>query len=68
MPGGMFLTCLFIGGVVMNEMNNDLKKNSLKININDKMVTLKFTSEPNIGVADFVKKTLINAFLIKETK
>ncbi|CUX62642.1 hypothetical protein BN3590_02749 [Clostridium sp. C105KSO15] len=50
----------------MNEMNNDLKKNSLKIIINDKMVTLKFTPEPNTEVAEFIKKTLLNSFLIKK--
>lgn len=52
----------------MNEMDNDIKKNSLRIIVNDKMVTLKFTSEPNIEVSDFIKKTLINAFLIKGSK
>jgi len=50
----------------MNEINNDLKKNSLKLTINDKLVTLTFASEPNLEVAEFIKKTLTNAFLLKK--
>jgi hypothetical protein len=49
----------------MNEINNDLKKNSLKLTINDKLVTLTFAPEPNIKVAEFIKKTLINSWLQK---
>ena len=30
------------------------------------MITLTFASEPNIEVAEFIKKTLINSFLIKD--
>ncbi|WP_158585012.1 hypothetical protein [Lacrimispora algidixylanolytica] len=49
----------------MNEINNDLKKNSLKLTINDKLVTLTFTPEPNIEVAELIKKSLFNSFLMK---
>lgn len=49
----------------MNTINNDQKKNSLKIIINSKTVTLKFAPEPNPEAADFIKKILINAFLVK---
>lgn len=41
------------------------KQNSLKIIINGKLVTLIFQSAPNNEAADFIKKTLINAYLIK---
>ena len=50
----------------MNEINNDLKKNSLKLTINDKLVTLTFAPEPNLEMAKFIKKTLISSFLIKK--
>ncbi|WP_164473193.1 hypothetical protein [Clostridium sp. E02] len=49
----------------MNEINNELRKKSIKLTINDKIITLTFASEPNIEVAEFIKKTLINSFLIK---
>lgn len=49
----------------MKEINNDLEKNSLKLTINDKLVTLTFVTEPNLEVAELIKKTLINYFLIK---
>lgn len=48
----------------MNIINNDQKK-TMKIIINSKTVTLKFAQEPNHQAADFIKKTLINAFLVK---
>jgi hypothetical protein len=50
----------------MIEINNDLEKNSLKLTINDKLVTLTFALEPNLEVAELIKKTLINSFLIKK--
>lgn len=46
----------------MNEINNDLKKNSLKLTINNKLVTLTFAQKPNLEVAEFIKKTLINSW------
>lgn len=60
------LKVLQIGGIVMYEIYNDLKKNSLKLIINDKLVTITFAPEPNLEVAEFIKKTLINSFLIKK--
>lgn len=49
----------------MNEIDSDLKKKSLKLTINDKLVTLTFASEPNLEVAEYIKRTLINSFFIK---
>lgn len=37
----------------------------MKIIINGKLVTLLFAHDPNTKAADFIKKTLINAFLVK---
>lgn len=50
----------------MSEINNDLKNSSLKLTINDRLVTLTFAPEPNLEVAEFIKKTLINSYLIKK--
>ncbi len=49
----------------MKITKNDQKQDSLKIVINGKLVTLLFAPDPNTEAADFIKKTLINAFLIK---
>ena len=49
----------------MNEINNDIKEKSLKLTINNKLVTLTFAPEPNLEVAEFIKKTLINSWLQK---
>lgn len=49
----------------MKTMKNEQKQDSLKIIINGKPVTLQFAPEPNPEAADFIKRTLINAFLIK---
>lgn len=49
----------------MKTTNEGQKQDSLKIIINGKSVTLQFKSDPNIEAANFIKKTLINAFLIK---
>jgi len=54
-----------MGGAVVNIIKNDQKRDSLKIIINGKPVTLLFDRDPNIEAADFIKKTLINAFLVK---
>ena len=64
--GNMQTTGGQVGGIAMNEINNDLKKNSLKLTINDKLVTLTFAPEPNLEVAELIKKTLITSFLIKK--
>jgi hypothetical protein len=44
---------------------NDKKEECLKITVNGKCVTLFFAPEPNREAADFIKKTLINAYLLK---
>lgn len=49
----------------MKTAKNDQKQDSMKITINGKPVTLLFAPEPNPKAADFIKKTLINAYLIK---
>lgn len=49
----------------MKTIETNQKKNTMKIIINGKPVTLFFISEPNNEAADFIKKTLINAYLIK---
>lgn len=49
----------------MNEIKKDLKKNYLKLTINDKLVTLTFAPEPNLEVAEFIKRILITSFLVK---
>lgn len=41
------------------------KQETMKITVNGKTVTLFFMSEPNHEAADFIKKTLLNAYLIK---
>ena len=46
-------------------MKNDQKKDSLKIVINGKPVKLMFVTDANTEAADFIKKTLINAYIIK---
>lgn len=45
----------------------ELEKNKPKMNIivNGKRITLFFAPEPNPEAADFIKKTLINAYLLK---
>jgi len=50
----------------MNEINNDIKEKSLKLTINNKLVTLTFAPEPNLEVAELIKKALISSFLIKK--
>jgi hypothetical protein len=43
----------------------DRKTETIEIQINGISVTLFFTSEPNKEAADFIKKALINAYVIK---
>lgn len=43
----------------------NIKAETVKIQINGKPVMLFFTPEPNREAADFIKKTLINAYMIK---
>jgi len=49
----------------MKTTQSNAKPKTMKIQINGKTVTLFFTTEPNKEAADFIKKTLINAYLIK---
>ena len=49
----------------MNSTQTNKKPEIIKIQINGKPVTLMFATEPNKEAADFIKKTLINAYLIK---
>lgn len=49
----------------MVEKKNDTKQDMLKIQIAGKPVTLLFATEPNTAAADFIKKTLVNAYLLK---
>ena len=49
----------------MTEKKNNTKQDVLKIEIAGKPVTLHFTSEPNTAAADFIKKTLVGAYLLK---
>ena len=41
------------------------KQDTMKITVNGKRVTLFFMPEPNHEAAEFIKKTLLNAYLIK---
>lgn len=41
------------------------KPENLKLTVNGKPVTLFFEPEPNKEAAEFIKKTLISAYLIK---
>lgn len=49
----------------MKATQGNIKNDTLKLQIKGKPVTLIFEPEPNKEAADFIKKTLINAFLIK---
>lgn len=43
----------------------DQKQETMKITVNGKRVTLFFMPEPNHEAAEFIKKTLLNAYHIK---
>ena len=49
----------------MRTDQNDAVKKTIKIALDGKQVTLKFADEPNVKAADFIKKTLINAYLVR---
>lgn len=53
------------GGAGMNQAKENEKSDILKTEVNGKPVTLLFTPEQNNEAADFIKRTLINAYLIK---
>jgi hypothetical protein len=41
------------------------KEGNITITINGKLITLSFASEANTEAADFIKKALINAYIVK---
>ena len=49
----------------MKTTHTEAKPESVKMTVNGKPVTLFFRPEPNNEAAEFIKKTLINAYLIK---
>jgi len=49
----------------MIEKKNETKQAALKIEVAGKHVTLWFAPEPNPEAADFIKKTLVSAYLLK---
>ena len=49
----------------MKATQSETKPDSLELTVNGKPVTLFFAPEPNKQAAEFIKKTLINAYLIK---
>ncbi len=49
----------------MKTTHSNIKTETVKIIISGKPITLFFAPEPNKEAADFIKKTLINAYLIK---
>lgn len=42
------------------------KEKSLRINVKDRKITLLFSEEPNTEAEQFIKKSLVSAYLIKE--
>jgi hypothetical protein len=49
----------------MKTTQQDKRTESIKVQINGIPVTLFFAPEPNREAADFIKKTLINAYVIR---
>lgn len=49
----------------MQATQSNMKPEAMKITVNDRPVTLFFLSEPNKKAGDYIKKMLINAYLIK---
>lgn len=49
----------------MKTTQSNTKPETVKIQINGKPVILFFAPEPNKEAADFIKKTLIKAYMIK---
>lgn len=49
----------------MNKTENNKATDCMKIEVNGKKINLIFQREPNISAADFIKKTLINAYAMK---
>lgn len=53
------------GGIVVEATKRTAKPETVRIQINGRLVTLIFTPEPNREAASIIQKTLINAYLIK---
>ena len=49
----------------MTEKKNETTQTTLKIEVAGKHVTLWFAPEANPEAADFIKKTLVSAYLLK---
>lgn len=49
----------------MTENKNAIKQAALKIEVAGKPVTLRFAPEPNSEAANYIKKTLVSAYLLK---
>ncbi|MCI1951162.1 hypothetical protein [Caproicibacter fermentans] len=49
----------------MKTTQQDKKTETIKIQINGIPVTLFFATEPNKEAADFIKKALINAYVVR---
>ena len=49
----------------MSKAENSNATERMKIEINGKKVNLIFQSEPNVSAAEFIRKTLINAYTMK---
>ena len=49
----------------MKTTQQDKKTESIKVQINGIPVTLFFAPEPNKEAADFIKKALINAYVVR---
>ena len=49
----------------MSKTENGQANDRMKIEINGKKINLIFQNEPNVSAADFIRKTLINAYAMK---
>ena len=49
----------------MKTVQSNKKQDSIKVMVNGKPITIFFASEPNKEAADYIKKALINAYLVK---
>ena len=49
----------------MSKAENSNATERMKIEINGKKVNLIFQSEPNVSAAEFIRKTLLNAYTMK---
>jgi hypothetical protein len=53
------------GGSAMKTSQANQKQDSIKVVVNGRPITLFFVSEPNQEAADYIKKALINSYLVK---